>query len=205
MLLRTSIVKKIGGFDEDFFMYGEDMDLSYRMSANGKACYYLPTPIIHYKGECTKTESINYVKIFYKAMHIFYRKHYPHRSFMSKIFVNGAIGMRMIIGAINSTIIKPIKLKLKRSHKVADTYIVSSNAESISNVLRQEGFSENLHIISNLNSLPISNNPINIILDDREMNYNSIIHSLMKHTHKNRYFHIYSGRNKIIISPKNQR
>lgn len=205
MLLRTSIVKKIGGFDEDFFMYGEDMDLSYRMSANGKACYYLPTPIIHYKGECTKTESINYVKIFYEAMHIFYRKHYPRRSFMSKIFVNGAIGMRMVIGAINSTIIKPIKQKLKRSHKADDTYIVSLNPSPIIKILHQEGFSENVHIISNLNELTQTHDTINIILDDREMNYNSIIHSLMKHTHKNRYFHIYSGRNKIIISPKNQR
>ena len=205
MLLRTSIVKEIGGFDEDFFMYGEDMDLSYRMSANGKACYYLPTPIIHYKGECTKTESINYVKIFYEAMHIFYRKHYPRRSFMSKIFVNGAIGMRMVIGAISSTIIKPIKQKLKRSHKAADTYIVSSNPSPIIKILHQEGFSENVHNISKINALPISNNPINIILDDREMNYNSIIHSIMKHSYQNHYFHIFSGRNNIIISPKSQR
>jgi hypothetical protein len=124
---------------------------------------------------------------------------------MSKIFVNGAIGMRMVIGAISSTIIKPIKQKLKRSHKAADTYIVSSNPSPIIKILHQEGFSENVHNISKINALPISNNPINIILDDREMNYNSIIHSIMKHSHQNHYFHIFSGRNNIIISPKSQR
>ena len=77
MLLRTDLTKKVGGFDEDFFMYGEDMDLSYRMITDGMENYYLPIPIVHYKGECTKTESLNYVKIFYEAMHIFLSQALP--------------------------------------------------------------------------------------------------------------------------------
>ena len=113
--------------------------------------------------------------------------------------------MRMVIGAISSTIIKPIKQKLKRSHKAADTYIVSSNPSPIIKILHQEGFSENVHTVSNLEDFPQTHDTINIIIDDREMNYDSIINSIMKHTRKNHYFHIFSGRNNIIISPKSQR
>lgn len=205
MLLRTSVVKETGGFDEDFFMYGEDMDLSYRMASNGRANYYIPTPIIHYKGECTKTESMNYVKIFYKAMHIFYRKHYPRRSLISKIFINSAIFMRMCIGAVTSVIIKPIKLKLKRSHKAAKTFIISSNSQEIINTLNHEGFCDDVVTLTDIDSIPKCTEPVNIILDDREMSYDSIITSIMSHNHDKRFFHIYSSRNNLIISPKTQR
>jgi len=77
MLLRKSLLDKIGGLDEEFFMYGEDIDLSYRITQNGYKNYYYPlTRIIHYKGESTKKSSINYVIVFYKAMQIFAKKHF---------------------------------------------------------------------------------------------------------------------------------
>lgn len=205
MLLRTSVVKEVGGFDEDFFMYGEDMDLSYRMASDGRSNYYIPTPIIHYKGECTKTESMNYVKIFYEAMHIFYRKHYPRRSFISKIFISSAIFMRMCIGAITSVIIKPIKLKFKRSHKTAKTFIVSNDSQAITTILKQEGFCDNVETLADINLIPNNTEPANVILDDRQMNYASIISTIMRHKQNNRFFHIYSSRNNLIISPKAQR
>lgn len=205
MLLRTSVVKEVGGFDEDFFMYGEDMDLSYRMASDGRSNYYIPTPIIHYKGECTKTESMNYVKIFYEAMHIFYRKHYPRRSFISKIFISSAIFMRMCIGATTSVIIKPIKLKFKRSHKTAKTFIVSNDSQAITTILKQEGFCDNVETLADINLIPNNTEPANVILDDRQMNYASIISTIMRHKQNNRFFHIYSSRNNLIISPKAQR
>ena len=206
MLLRTSIVKQVKGFDEDFFMYGEDMDLSYRMATNGRENYYLPTPIIHYKGECTKTESMNYVKIFYEAMHIFYCKHYPGRSFISRIFVSSAIFLRMCIGAVTSTIIKPLRLKLKKSHKSANTYIISKNgAADIEAILLQEGFNDKIFHIADTTNIPDDNHPKNIIIDDREFSYQEIINLIMKNSEAKRFYHIYSGRNNIIISPKRQR
>ena len=74
---RGELLKKIGGFDEDYFMYGEDIDLSYRVLKEGYNNYYLPeTSIIHYKGESTKRSSLEYVKTFYRAMLIFVSKHY---------------------------------------------------------------------------------------------------------------------------------
>lgn len=86
MWLRRSVLKEIGLLDESFFMYGEDIDLSYRMVQAGYQNYYLPTTtIIHYKGESTKKGSLNYVRVFYQAMIIFARKHFSGRK--ARLFV----------------------------------------------------------------------------------------------------------------------
>lgn len=77
MWLRRNLLEQIGLLDEDFFMYGEDIDLSYRVTKAGYKNYYFPeTTIIHYKGESTKRGSLNYVRTFYQAMIIFARKHF---------------------------------------------------------------------------------------------------------------------------------
>ena len=77
MLMRKETLDKVGLLDETFFMYGEDIDLSYRITLGGYKNYYYPeTTIIHYKGESTKKGSLNYVKVFYSAMIIFARKHF---------------------------------------------------------------------------------------------------------------------------------
>jgi len=77
MWVRKSILDTIGGFDETFFMYGEDIDLSYRIQQTGSSIIYFPeTSIIHYKGESTKKGSLNYVRHFYNAMLIFSNKHF---------------------------------------------------------------------------------------------------------------------------------
>jgi GT2 family glycosyltransferase len=77
MFIRRSVLDKIGLLDEEYFMYGEDIDLSYRIQKAGWTNYYFPkTRIIHYKGESTKRGSLNYVRIFYGAMIIFARKHF---------------------------------------------------------------------------------------------------------------------------------
>lgn len=75
MLLRGSVLREVGGLDEDFFMYGEDIDLSCRIAGAGYKNYYLPCPILHYKGESTSKESYGHVRVFCGAMEIFFRKH----------------------------------------------------------------------------------------------------------------------------------
>lgn len=80
MMLRKETLDKIGLLDEQFFMYGEDIDLSYRITLGGyKNVYFPETTIIHYKGESTKKRSVNYLKVFYSAMVLFAKKHYPTR------------------------------------------------------------------------------------------------------------------------------
>lgn len=77
MLMRRSALDKVGLLDETFFMYGEDIDLSYRIIKGGFKNYYFPeTSILHYKGESTKKGSLNYVRTFYNAMIIFAKKHF---------------------------------------------------------------------------------------------------------------------------------
>lgn len=112
MLLRKTVLDKIGWLDEDFFMYGEDIDLSYRVTKAGyKNYYFADTRIIHYKGESTKKGSLNYVKIFYKAMIIFAQKHYSARQAkLYTIFINLAVYLRAFIAGINrflQVVLKP--------------------------------------------------------------------------------------------------
>nr|MBC7611422.1 glycosyltransferase family 2 protein [Pseudopedobacter sp.] len=77
MLLRKKALDKVGLFDETFFMYGEDIDLSYRLSLAGYKNYYFPeTYIIHFKGQSTKKLSLRYIQSFYGAMFIFVRKYF---------------------------------------------------------------------------------------------------------------------------------
>jgi GT2 family glycosyltransferase len=77
MLVRRNLLLQLGGFDEQFFMYGEDIDLSYRIRQAGYENWYCAdNSIIHFKGESTRKGSSNYVQLFYKAMQQFVRKHY---------------------------------------------------------------------------------------------------------------------------------
>lgn len=77
LMTRKDVLDKVGSFDEVFFMYGEDVDLSYRIQKSGYRNYYFAgSHIIHFKGESTRKGSMNYVRMFYNAMSIFVRKHY---------------------------------------------------------------------------------------------------------------------------------
>lgn len=77
MIARKTVLDKTGGFDKTFFMYGEDIDLSFRIQKQGyRNFYFAETTIIHFKGESTSKGSLNYVRMFYQAMEIFVKKHY---------------------------------------------------------------------------------------------------------------------------------
>jgi GT2 family glycosyltransferase len=102
MFMAKEALDKVGLLDETFFMYGEDIDLSYRIQLGGfKNFYYSGTTIIHYKGESTKKGSINYVYVFYKAMVIFAHKHF--KDGYSKLFgfcIYSAIYFRMALSLV---------------------------------------------------------------------------------------------------------
>jgi GT2 family glycosyltransferase len=99
MFMRKSALDKTGLLDETFFMYGEDVDLSYRIIKAGyKNFYFADTTIIHYKGESTKKGSLNYVKVFYNAMIIFARKHFSgNQSGLFSLLINFAIVFRGLL------------------------------------------------------------------------------------------------------------
>ncbi len=97
MFARADVIKQTGGFDEDYFMYGEDLDLCYRVKKIGyNIVYNHSTTIIHYKGESTKRSNINDVKHFYNAMQIYAQKHYK-KSYFFLTFIKVGIVIREII------------------------------------------------------------------------------------------------------------
>ena len=103
MLMRKTALDKVGLLDEDYFMYGEDIDLSYRIQKGGFDNYYYPeTSIIHYKGESTKKSSVNYVFVFYKAMVIFARKHFAGKQAgLFSFLINAAIYLRAFLAVVS--------------------------------------------------------------------------------------------------------
>jgi len=102
MFIRRDVLNQVGLLDESFFMYGEDIDLSYRILTANYDNYYFPeTRIIHYKGESTKKGSINYVLLFYKAMAQFAQKHFTQKNasiYMGVVFL--AIYLRAFLSIL---------------------------------------------------------------------------------------------------------
>lgn len=99
-MLRRTVLDEVGLLDEDFFMYGEDIDLSYRITRGGYQNWYVPARIVHYKGESTQKSSFRYVHVFYQAMLIFFRKHYAHLSVLISIPIKIAIYFRAFLALI---------------------------------------------------------------------------------------------------------
>lgn len=108
MLVRHSVIKEIGGaFDEAYFMYCEDFDLSYRIQKAGyKNIYYPKTTLIHYKGESTRKATISHVRIFNDALSVFVRKHYSATN--ARLFI-----MLINIGIVLRAILSMVKQVLK--------------------------------------------------------------------------------------------
>ena len=118
-LVRRKALDQVGLLDEDYFMYGEDIDLSYRLLKGGWQNWYLPFDIIHYKGESTQKSTFRYVHTFYQAMLIFFRKHYGHLSIFFALPVKVAIYFRASLALLQMTMdrlrrfVNPNKFKKK--------------------------------------------------------------------------------------------
>lgn len=99
-LLRRKAIDQVGLLDEDFFMYGEDIDLSYRLMKGGWENWYVPADITHFKGKSTQKSDYRYVHVFYQAMLIFFRKHYGHYSLFYTLPVKMAIYFRAMLALV---------------------------------------------------------------------------------------------------------
>ncbi len=106
MMVKKEVLDKVGSFDEIFFMYGEDVDLSYRIQKAGyKNFYFSGSAIIHFKGESTRKGSLNYVRMFYNAMSIFVRKHYGgSKAGIFNLLIHVAIWIRAAMTATGNFI-----------------------------------------------------------------------------------------------------
>ena len=108
MMIPKAILNTTGSFDETFFMYGEDIDLSYRIQKAGyKNYYFAESTIIHFKGESTKKGSLNYVKMFYSAMSLFVKKHYSgSRAGIFNFLIQTGIFLRAVLSVAGKFIQK---------------------------------------------------------------------------------------------------
>ncbi len=108
MMMPKKVLDEIGNFDELFFMYGEDVDLSYRIQKAGyKNYYFAESTIIHFKGESTKRGSLNYVRLFYKAMSLFVKKHYSgSKAGLFTFLIQTAIMIRAFFSALGKLLNK---------------------------------------------------------------------------------------------------
>ncbi len=108
MFLRRSVLEEVGSLDEQFFMYGEDLDWCYRIkSAGWKVFYVHETQIIHYKGESARRSDLDEVKLFYQAMRVFVQKHLA-RGLISDAILRVGIGLREWI-AFLAKLAKPLR------------------------------------------------------------------------------------------------
>ena len=97
MCIESELYRSVGGFDEDFFMYGEDLDLCFRVKLKGKRNFYHPaTSVIHFKGESAKSKPFRSFLYFYEAMVIFSKKHFELRALPLSIFYLGVLALALV-------------------------------------------------------------------------------------------------------------
>ena len=153
MMVKKEVLEKTGGFDEQFFMYGEDIDLSYRVKQMGYKNYYLAgSSIIHFKGESTKKD-FAYTKLFYKAMRIFVKKHYEKDSWVFSKMVQMAIAARGFLSFTGQIFLR--RPSLQATNKTVHSIIVGAPAETAkaAEVLSHEPIKRNITILTALQDI----------------------------------------------------
>lgn len=120
MFIKKSVYEEVGGFDEDYFMYGEDIDLSYKIKNAGYQNQYLGTAtILHYKGESPQTDAVYFTR-FYDAMRIFYRKH-----FSTNKVLNAALDVGLLLAKAKKSAAK--KRKKKNATPIEQAILLTEN------------------------------------------------------------------------------
>jgi glycosyltransferase, group 2 family len=136
--LRRSALEQVGLLDEDFFMYGEDIDLSYRLLKAGYENWYLPVQILHYKGESTQKSSFRYVHVFYDAMLVFFRKHYGGMNVLWRLPVRAAIYVTAFGSLAKATLdVVRRKMGFRNSATAAYPYYIFVGGEQMVRCCRQ--------------------------------------------------------------------
>lgn len=186
MLLKTDVYNAVGGFDEDYFMYGEDIDLSYKLLKAGYQNYYFgETQIIHFKGESTLRDK-NYAKRFYGAMQIFYKKHFKKNIFFD-MFV--WVGIRVVY------LFRKVQVqKIKYVYQ----YVLISNKR---NTNLQEVLSKILIVRPEMSNFQ---KETEIILDANFLNYKDIVGIMNKYSNNKKWtYKILPEKSSFILGSDN--
>ena len=193
MMLRRSALEKVGLLDENFFMYGEDIDLSYRIQKGGYENWYVPSNILHYKGESTQKSTFRYVHVFYQAMLIFFRKHYGHLSFFVVLPIKMAIYGRAFL-ALFQMLSMQLRRYLGDYGKREDiTYAFEGSLPMVDNCMK----------IALRKGLSIAETNVSadcVVYDTDTLSFEEIIAEAAKHPGKQ--IGTYSSKSRVIITPR---
>jgi GT2 family glycosyltransferase len=182
ILVKKNIYLEIGGFDEDYFMYGEDIDFSYKITKKGYKNHYLGSvKVLHYKGESTMRDK-QYMDRFYGAMKIFYKKHFKSNVLLNFFVNTGVYLAKRLIG-------KRSKIeKLNENRQFKNAYVLTENLtllKKLSSVLKTELSSASKLIFSDENLTDCL-----FIFDVEYMSYTQILSVMKKLRNKGNIFRI---------------
>ena len=214
-MLRRSALEKVGLLDEDFFMYGEDIDLSCRLLKGGFENWYLPESILHYKGESTQKSSFRYVHVFYEAMLIFFRKHYGSSSLWLTVPIKMAIYMKASLALVQmqtSKMKKALGFFSPRRRREPD-YIFIGSVASVTQcrkLARKKGLSGEFVVANErmnpdvhqqvLEKIDTSKNQTYMVYDIEAFQYQKILELFAANPVPNVFIGTYNPRTKTIIT-----
>ena len=139
MMVSKNAIDKTGSFDEQFFMYAEDIDLSYRIQKAGYKNYYLGNvSIVHFKGKSTVKGNLSYVEIFYRAMRLFVKKYY---SGAGAWFINKGLYAGILLRQTVAALALPFNKKSNKNKAIVPyhIYVIGDRiqAETVVKILRK--------------------------------------------------------------------
>jgi GT2 family glycosyltransferase len=178
MVMKRELYNEIGGFDEDCFMYSDDIDLSYMALKKGKSNYYFhETTVIHYKGESTVKDG-TYMKRFQEAMNFFYKKHF-RVSFFFSVF--------MELGIVFFSLVKKMQGKPKSKSKPCYFILVSDDE-----VLREKLENKSGKLVKRQNSAKsiAKNTDTEVVFDQNYLSFKAIIQALERNNNSDFTFKI---------------
>lgn len=193
-MMRRETLDEVGLLDETFFMYGEDIDLSYRMLKAGWKNWYLPSPILHYKGESAHPSTIRYVNVFYQAMIIFYDKHFGGRYSPSAWLIRFAVYFKAIL-TLFVHLFRWIKCKVLPDHRVVSVYL-ECNDEHKPMLVDLLG-SHDMHVTNDMSLADI------VLFQKGSWGYDEMLDRLIRQDGKKRFqLGVFNDERGVIILPK---
>ena len=198
-LVRRKALDEVGLMDEDYFMYGEDIDLSYRLLKGGWENWFVPADIIHYKGESTQKTSFNYVHVFYNAMLIFMRKHYSHLSWLIIWPLQIAVYFIALL-ALMATLFDRMKKSLGFGgrYKIEFPVLYLEGSDTMKEKCRAIAMRKGLSVIDSLDDC--KQNIVVRVFDPSDMSYADIIKHMSESANNRVRLGLYHNDKDIIIT-----
>lgn len=213
MMLRKKTLDRSGLLDEDFFMYGEDIDLSCRITEAGYCNYYLPFPILHYKGESTSKMSYRYVRVFYGAMDIFFCKHGAHYPWLYRCVVRAGIKFQTLLKLALVGIKKSIPA-LHSDKRREPRFLVFTSEENIHNIryiCRTNQLNEDHRFIISNEKSAIDGHEINgdnygkfthVVYDSSVFSYSTMLSLLSQYQNNALLLGVYNPDSNVLVTPE---